>query len=129
MAHYPDELPSPACGGGWPKAGRGLPTIRRAAPLDKEEEEGTERLPVPQRKKSAALRAGWNELDCHVDALLAMTRGEALAMASSPKGFLSTAWRARGCPKGGRELRSKRRAAPLIKKRGRKNETPAFSPP
>jgi hypothetical protein len=25
--------------------------------------------------QSAALRAGWNELDCHVAALLAMTKG------------------------------------------------------
>jgi hypothetical protein len=28
---------------------------------------------------SAALRAGWNALDCHVAALLAMTRGERLS--------------------------------------------------
>jgi hypothetical protein len=29
---------------------------------------------MSRHKKSAALRAGWNELDCHVAALLAMTR-------------------------------------------------------
>jgi hypothetical protein len=36
----------------WPKAGRGLPTIRRAAPLDKKGEEGRKgMLSTPHRKE------------------------------------------------------------------------------
>jgi hypothetical protein len=47
--------------------------IRRGILLVKKRE--GKRLPtLPAARKSASLRSVWNELDCHVAALLAMTR-------------------------------------------------------
>jgi hypothetical protein len=57
------QLPSPACGGGWPKAGRGFRTKRRAAPLVKNGGEGRERLVTvrPQRGgRQAPVIGGWS---------------------------------------------------------------------
>jgi hypothetical protein len=46
-----DELPSPACGGGRPKGGRGFPTIRRAAPLIKRGRKERDACPFPTAKE------------------------------------------------------------------------------
>ncbi|MDR0716892.1 MAG: hypothetical protein LBF50_05690, partial [Azoarcus sp.] len=43
-------------------------------------EKGTKRPSTPTAKKTASLRFGWLELDCHVATLLAMTRWGAFAM-------------------------------------------------
>jgi hypothetical protein len=52
MTGSSDELPSPTCGGGCPKGGRGLPTIRRAAPLFlKKGTKERDRLSAPRRKE------------------------------------------------------------------------------
>jgi hypothetical protein len=63
------------------------------------------RLGEPQIRpdQSAALRAGWNELDCHGASRLAMT--------SLSDELSSPAWRARGWPKAGRGLRFMRSEA------------------
>ncbi|MDR0717943.1 MAG: hypothetical protein LBF50_11135 [Azoarcus sp.] len=48
-----EEFPSPACGGGWPKAGRGLPTIRRAATLIKKGAKEKNACPLPAAKENS----------------------------------------------------------------------------
>jgi hypothetical protein len=78
----PMDLPSPAWRArGWPQAGRGFRTMRSVATLISWRWGWTGVSFLFPLFYSAALRAGWNALDCHVAALLAMT--------SSSDGFLS----------------------------------------
>jgi hypothetical protein len=112
-------LPSPAGGGGWPKAGRGLPTIRREAPLIKKGVGGRERLSIPHRKEIsvAALRMEENPLP-PLTGHPPPQAGEGTASGFRNGEFLRWTLPSPACgggwPKAGRGLPTIRREAPLI---------------